>query len=139
MTPAWRLWGSYSYLHMHSDSLAPGLSSPIPSNDPTQSPARQFQLHSNLELPRRWELDAALYHVARLSYTGSSVYGIVFPGAPAYTRVDLRLGWRPTDRLELSLIGQNLLQSRHLEFAPFLYRSPSEVPRSVFVQATAGF
>jgi hypothetical protein len=30
--------------------------------------------------------------------------------------MDLRLGWRPSEALELSLVGQNLLHDHHLEF-----------------------
>ena len=29
----------------------------------------------------------------------------------------MRLGWQATDRLELSLMGRDLLHSRHAEFA----------------------
>jgi len=36
----------------------------------------------------------------------------------SYIELNMRLAWRPTDTLELSLAGQNLLDDRHLEFIP---------------------
>ena len=57
---------------------------------------------------------------------------------PAYTELDLRLGWNATDALELSLIGQNLLHARHPEFGP---PSPlrQEIQRSVYGKVTWRF
>jgi iron complex outermembrane receptor protein len=37
-------------------------------------------------------------------------------GVVGYTRVDTRLGWRPLEFVEFSLVGQNLLAPRHAEF-----------------------
>jgi len=65
-------------------------------------------------------------------------YQVKAGNVPAYTRVDLRLGWRPTDRLEFSLMGQNLFDPRHQEAGPAFFRAPTEVPRSVFLNATFG-
>ena len=57
---------------------------------------------------RRFEFDGTLRYVSRLPA----------PVVPAYTELDLRLGWQASDRLELSLVGQNLLHARHPEFGP---------------------
>jgi iron complex outermembrane receptor protein len=35
---------------------------------------------------------------------------------PGYSELDLRLGWTPISRLELSIVGQNLLHDQHPEF-----------------------
>jgi hypothetical protein len=35
---------------------------------------------------------------------------------PSYTRIDTGLTWRWTEGLSMSLVGQNLLKDRHLEF-----------------------
>lgn len=51
-------------------------------------------------------MDTDLYRVGRLLYQG----------IPAYTRVDARLGWTFGENLELSFVGQNLLNARHPEF-----------------------
>ena len=62
------------------------------------------------------ELDASIRHVGELPA----------PQVPAYTAVDVRLGWRPNDRLELSLSGQNVLDSGHFEFGNELTASAIE-------------
>lgn len=69
------------------------------------SPRHQFQLHSYLRLPRSFDLDAALYHASRL----------LVSQVPSYARLDVRFGWRLGERLEISAVGQNLLERRHLE------------------------
>ena len=71
-----------------------------------QSPRHQYQLRSNLDISRKLQFDAAAY------YTGA----LPNPQAPAYTRLDARLGYRPRDNFEVSLSGQNLQGGRHAEF-----------------------
>jgi iron complex outermembrane receptor protein len=43
------------------------------------------------------------------------VDGLPAQQLPSYTRLDTRLSWRPAERVELSLVGQNLLKERHVE------------------------
>ena len=38
---------------------------------------------------------------------------------PSYVELDLRLGWWPSDEVELSLVGRNLLHESHPEFTRF--------------------
>ncbi len=128
-TPRWRLSASYSLLLAKLGASDPTLDLTQQKNPITSSPHYQVQLRSYLDLPGRMELDAALYHV------GGLPTGLV----PAYTRVDVRLGWKATDRLTLSFSAQNLLHSRHQEFAPVVLAAPTEVPRTFYFTATAGF
>jgi iron complex outermembrane recepter protein len=104
---AWRLAGSYSLLrtHLHRDLKSLDTSSKEAGEG--SSPQHQFQLHSYLRLPSNFELDASLYHVSRLAY----------PQVPGYARLDVRLGWRLAEGVEISAVGQNLLDGRHPEFA----------------------
>jgi iron complex outermembrane receptor protein len=46
---------------------------------------------------------------------------------PAYTELNGRLGWRVTDRIEVAIVGRNLLHAYHQE-----YVGGAEIPRSVF-------
>jgi iron complex outermembrane recepter protein len=123
--PWWRVYGSYTYFHKR-------LSFDADSRDPTggvaegNDPEQRFALRSFLDLPGRVELDAWLRYVDSLPN----------PFIPAYTELDLRLGWRPTERLELALAGQNLLHAQHAEF--FTAR-PEEVQRSVYGKAVWRF
>jgi iron complex outermembrane receptor protein len=83
-------------------------------------PDYRVVLRSTLDLPRGVELDAGVRHVAKLPD----------PAVPAYTAVDLRLGWRPRADVEVSLTGQNLFDPRHPEFGTAATRS--ELARSVY-------
>ncbi len=119
--PGWRLFGAYTWFHKR-------LSFDPESRDPTggvqegNDPVHRFAVRSYLDLPGRVELDAWLRYVDRLPD----------PFIPSYTELDLRLGWWPSERLELVLAGQNLLHGRHAEFAT---ARPEEVQRSVYGKA----
>jgi hypothetical protein len=51
--------------------------------------------------------------------------------------MDLRLGWRPNERWEVSLVSQNLLEKQHREFGsgPFA----QEIERSIYGKVTLRF
>jgi iron complex outermembrane receptor protein len=121
-TRRWRLSASYSLLQARVSAAAPGVD--LASQGLVQGfgPHYQLQLRSYLDLPGRVELDSAIYRVGRIAGTGT----------PAYTRLDIRLGWRVNDRLSASLSGRNLLQARHAEFSALDLSAPVQVPRSVY-------
>ncbi len=53
---------------------------------------------------------------------------------PSYIEMDLRLDWRPSRHYEFAIVGQNLLNNHHLEFAT---GAPNvEVQRGVYGQLT---
>ena len=85
------------------------------------SPAEGFLL-SRIDLPWDLELDTSLYYVGRVENQG----------VKDYIRIDTRIGWHPTNSLELSVVGQNLSERGHQEFGPSYTRLPSEVPRAVY-------
>ena len=119
--PNWQLKTSYTWVKFDLDlsMMVPGASVSSINGD---FPEHQFQLHSRYDLSDRWQFDSSLYHVARQA-NGS---------APAYTRLDLRLGWQPSDSFEASLSLQNVLDDKHPEFNTVTNGSRSnEVPRSV--------
>jgi iron complex outermembrane receptor protein len=55
------------------------------------------------------------------------------PHIPSYVSLDLRLGWRVTRSIELSLVGQNLLEEEHLEFIP-ASPAPRQIERSFYAR-----
>lgn len=120
-TERWRLRAGYGWLdaQMH---LQPGSVDTSREQDVEGgSPSHQLSLHSYYDLGRDWELDAALYHVTEPPA----------PAVPGYTRLDLRLGWRPRRGVELSLTAQNLADDRHDEYSA-LETVAAEVPRALF-------
>ncbi|NML42335.1 TonB-dependent receptor [Ramlibacter sp. G-1-2-2] len=86
-------------------------------------PAFQWTGRAQFDLPHRTELDLMARRVG----------GLPSPAVPAYTSIDLRLGWQATPRLELSLLAQNLLDERHVEFNATA--TASEFGRMVFLRA----
>lgn len=106
-----RLFGTYTFLEMklHADrSLPPATSSSAEATE-GHSPEHQVYLQSSFDVSRSVQLDLMGRYVSRL--TG-------FPDAiPAYVSLDARLAWRPSRDLELSVVGQNLLDNHHPEFS----------------------
>jgi iron complex outermembrane receptor protein len=49
--------------------------------------------------------------------------------------LDLGVVWRVTDRIEVALVGQNLLERRHREFVP-ASPEPRDIERSVYGRIT---
>jgi len=100
--------------------------------------SHQGLLRSQMDLPFDLELDATLYVVGnRFQHTDAANFEIATAGPiPSYERLDLRLGWRPNERIELSLVGQNLLERRHPEFPSELGIATSEIQRSVYGKVT---
>jgi iron complex outermembrane receptor protein len=85
-------------------------------------PSHYWMLRSSLDITDRHELDVTMREVGALSQ----------PNAPAYTAVDVRLGWRIRKGLELSVVGQNLFDPGHAEFGAAPGRS--EYRRALFVK-----
>lgn len=69
-------------------------------------PSHMFALRSYLNLPANLELDGFVRAVGKLRASR----------LPGYGELDLRLGWAVTDRIDVSLIGRDLLHRRHAEF-----------------------
>ena len=116
----WELAGSYSYIRTVFDNKDGGLGSTFQG----RHPKHQFNIRSTSSLTESGDLKMtnALYYVDNLT-------GV---GIDDYYRFDTRFAYALTDDIELSIIGQNLLDSRHQEFSPFQYRSATEIGRSVY-------
>ncbi|MDY6989878.1 MAG: TonB-dependent receptor [Thermodesulfobacteriota bacterium] len=128
LLPWWRLRGAYTYLEIEQeidDNTAVLLEDPE-----GQSPRHQFSLRSSMELLRDLDLDLWLRYVDDLP--GQDV--------DSYTTLDARLAWRPRKDLEVSLVGQNLLDKHHPEFTMEIVESlPIEAERSVYGKITWQF
>ncbi|HEY0887609.1 MAG TPA: TonB-dependent receptor [Ramlibacter sp.] len=122
-TPAWRLSAGYlrldkelAYASNPPATAAAGIANL--GNDPKS----QWKLRSQLDLGSRVALDLTARRVAALPA----------PAVPAYTELDARLAWTIRPDLEVSLLGQNLLHSTHVEFnAP---AAASQIRRRLFLR-----
>jgi iron complex outermembrane receptor protein len=116
VAPSWRLSGGGVVQHvgtsLHPDSHDLSGTTGLFTNDPSH----YWSLRSSHDLGRGHEVDVMLRRVGALAR----------PAVPPYTAVDLRYGWRVRPGLELSVIGQNLLDPRHAEFGNPATRSEYE-------------
>ena len=119
-----RFMPSYSHLQVRNQ---------VPLGQEAESgedPKHQFTLRSQLELHRNVELDTFFRFINKL------------PGidVASYKALDIRLAWKPISNVELSVIGQNLLQSHHQEFTPEVIQTmPVQIQRGVFGKLTVRF
>ena len=128
----WRLIASYSYVYL--DMQPHGQDANRGAFLDGTTPRHQVSLRSLLDLPGELQLDAHLRHSTELKRQPEIEVG---PGIDGYTELDVRLAWRAGDRLELALVGQNLLHDRHTEFGTPAARG--EIERSVYGKVTWQF
>lgn len=94
-----------------------------------RAPRHQGQLRAWLDLPRGWEWDSTFHAVGALPD----------PRLAGYGRTDTRLGWRGRGGLDISLVVQNLLDRRHIEFLAEDLRLPVQRRRSGYAKITWSF
>jgi len=123
----WRLQAAYTFLQLHLDSKGESIEAESEILEGT-SPEHQFSLRSSMDLPKKVKLDLWLRYVDALPDLE----------VDSYVTLDARLAWQPLENLELSLVGQNLLDGQHLEYRPELELQfiPTEVERSGYAKVT---
>jgi outer membrane receptor protein involved in Fe transport len=122
----WRLDGSYTGFS-YSPHVDPASHDPAAATADDTAPRHQGQVHSSLSLGPRAEIDAALFRVGALQQLGVA----------AYSRVDARLEVKLTTHLSAMVVGQNLSNPAHAEFAGIsLPVEATLIPRSARVQLT---
>ncbi len=133
--PWWRIIANYTYFDFHREGLQSGaLLADAPSGGLT-TPRHQGALHAWMNLGETVDLDLWLQYMGalkRASYLQDSP-------VPAWTALNLRLAWRPRPGLELSLVGRNLTDPRHLEFVGESHLMPTEIERSLYVRVVWRF
>ena len=96
----------------------------IEGNDPKH----QVLFRASADLGRKVDLDSTFRFVSQLPA----------PPVPSYAEVDQRIGWFVTPRIELSLVGRNLVHAHHPEYGP---PSPAreEAERNVYARVALRF
>ena len=125
----WQLRGTYDLLK-EKIGVKPGQFDLNGGLNETSDPEQQFSVTSTMDLPDDLGLNAALRWVGALPNNSGPTPGTV----PSYFELNIHLVWRPAKRLELSLLGQNLLHDRHPEYG---FPSPTreEILRSIYGKA----
>jgi iron complex outermembrane receptor protein len=130
LTPNWRLRGGYNLLEERLETRPGGFDFSEGRNE-TSDPEQQASLRSSITLPWRMELDAGLRWVDSLENNDGPTRGTV----PHYLELEARIAWHASNRLELSVTGQNLLHGRHPEYG-FPRATRAEAQRSIFGKVT---
>jgi len=122
----WRLQPAYSYIKMNLHPRS-GATLPNPDAAEGQTPRNQFSLNSSFDLPKDVEFDVFFRYVDNLPTLNID----------SYVEANIRLGWKPTEDLEISFVARNLLDKRHAEFqdsGPVGSGIITEMERSYYAQ-----
>jgi iron complex outermembrane receptor protein len=134
ITPWWQVRGSYSFLHVILRDM-PGFTDTgvlLPAYNGS-NPRDTVGFQSLFNLPKRFDLDLTYRYVSALP--GQYPSGLPDEFVRAYSTADARAGWHLKKDVELSLIGQNLLQPSHTEFAGDPWPAIG-IKRSVYAKIT---
>jgi iron complex outermembrane receptor protein len=129
--PRWRVSASYSYTELSLDPSGQDLNRGRFLEGST--PRHQFGLRSALDLPGGFQVDAHFRHHSSIRQIPELATG---EGIGSYSEMDLRLAWLALKDLEVSIVGQNLLDSHHPEFGTPEGRG--EIERSVYIKFAWG-
>nr|WP_246604872.1 TonB-dependent receptor [Aquisediminimonas sediminicola] len=152
LTPFWKV--DFNYSEIHFSNMLPVARPPIISNIgmteigaanvqpeaqnggaklwifPDYSPKHQVGFRNMLDIGDKISIDTHVRYVASL------VNGRV----PDYVSLDARLSYRPTETIELSLVGTNLNTKKRQEYLhPLIPVPDSYTPRVVSMQARVRF
>jgi iron complex outermembrane receptor protein len=121
--PWWRLTANYSYLNVQMTRNPGGKDVSQERRYEGLIPHHTTQLGSSFDVSKAWSIDWLFRYVSALPA------GPV----PGYNASTLRLGWAVTPKLELSIVGQDLFASHHLEW-PAPADGPLEIQRSIYAR-----
>jgi iron complex outermembrane recepter protein len=124
----WHLTASYTHLDMTLDPSGADINRGAWLEGST--PRNLGGVRSQLTLGP-FEIDAQYRRQSRIRRIPVFVTG---EGIPGYAELDVRVGWRVSEQLDLALVGQNLLHDEHVEFGPTSARGSLE--RAAYVKAT---
>lgn len=116
-----KFFGTYSFLRMGINESDPQIVT-VPSMEEKYAPQHQFSLGFNARPFEKLVWDT------RLNYTDE----IEGRGIDSYFRLDTRLTYQLTPAWSVSIVGQNLIEDVHEEFAGTFFVSSNRVPRGVF-------
>ncbi len=135
----WWQWDmAYSYLHIDIDTR--DKADEIHNND---GPQHQVSLRSAVNLGKDLDLNLWLRYVDDVKAINAMTINATTMSRTkidSYLTLDIGLAWRPNDKVEIAIVGQNLLDNEHPEyvqesFAPL----PTEIERGVYGKVTWRF
>jgi iron complex outermembrane receptor protein len=128
VTEHWTLSGWYTLMKVDVDVDADSTDTMTEATE-HDTPSHQIHFRSRMNLPWNLEFDTLLFHAGDVPNQNTD----------EYTRLDLRLGWRPIEHVEVSVAGQNLVDRRHEEFGDGYFTLHGSVPRGVYGKITVRY
>jgi iron complex outermembrane receptor protein len=122
----WRLVATYSFLQMNLQKATNSEDIGTAPIFAGSSPRHQVTLQSNLDFAKRFHFNLTSRYVSALP--AIKVH--------AYITGDARFAWQPSQQFEFSVVGQNLFQPYHFEYAGSDPGPPIGIRRAVYAQVT---
>jgi iron complex outermembrane receptor protein len=124
----WRLQANTSLFRIKARDPLPGATG---GDFKDSTPSHQLSLRSSVDLTPRWQWDLWLRRVGKVASAQLPANAVA-----AYSSLDMRLAWKVQRQLEVSLVGQNLLNSGHQEIVAVNIASiPIEIQRGIYLKA----
>lgn len=123
VTDDWRIWLGYTRFHKDID-VRPGATDIQGPGGIGSDPDQWAKLRATFDIGKAIELDAMVRYYDELENIA----------VPSYVAVDFRVGWHISNRVELSLLLQNLFDAEHIEWSP-----GAEFERAAYVSARVRF
>jgi iron complex outermembrane receptor protein len=102
------------------------------------SPEHQVSLRTGIDIRKNLHLNLWARYVGALDIASNVAYtsGMIVDD---YLAFDANISWKMRENIELTLVGQNLFDSSHLEFVNEYFTPPIEIERSVYAKITWNF
>lgn len=128
----------YTYIGFDLKADPGSLSANLGKITEGNSPKHQFSLRSTINVNQDLQLNLWGRYVDTLN-TSKNILSLGDTIVDEYLELDVTVSWHPTDNLELMLVGQNLLDSSHLEYISEFSTPSTEIERSVYGKLTYHF
>ncbi len=128
----------YTYLGFDLEVEANSISSNLGEITESVSPQHQFSIQSAININKDLQLNLWARYIDSLK-ASKDMLSINEMSVDAYLTLDANVSWRPVENLELMLVGQNLLNSSHLEYVSEFSTPMTEIERSVYGKMTYHF
>ena len=127
LRPDVRMNLSYTYLRMNLDVEPDPGTLTLPATAEGAAPRHTLAWRTEWDMSRDVEIDATIRYVDALSTTQPAASPV-----PAYVTLDLGLDWRLARGVDVSLVGQNLLDAHHPEQPISPITTVTEVQRGFY-------
>lgn len=125
---------NYSYIELKMQSI-PNKTTNTDIVAENSSPQHQVSLRTAVDVTKNLRWNVMTRYVDELKIPSAIAYQ-TGEKVDAYTEIDTNIIWAPMKNLEVMLAGQNLTDSKHLEFVNEYFTPAVEIERSFYLKIT---